>query len=105
MSQAGWRTAELHLALSIAPPASPISAPGPTAPEDVRGWIRDGRGQAERVSTPCAFIAKRSGLRSGPRRSRIGVRGTFPDRLAALLPADVDGLKIRLHATCVLRTC
>jgi maltose alpha-D-glucosyltransferase/alpha-amylase len=25
------------------------------------------------------------------------MRGTFPDRLAALLPADVDGLKIRLH--------
>jgi maltose alpha-D-glucosyltransferase / alpha-amylase len=97
MSQAGWRAAELHLALSSRADLADF-APEPTTPEDVRGWIADVEAQAERVFD--ALRLHRETIRDFDRAlvdRVLAMRGTFPDRLAALLPADVDGLKIRLH--------
>jgi maltose alpha-D-glucosyltransferase / alpha-amylase len=97
MSQAGWRAAELHLALSSRSDLADF-APEPTKPEDVRGWIGDIEAQAERVFDTLRL--HRETIREFDRAlvdRVLAARETFTDRLAALLPADIDGLNIRLH--------
>jgi maltose alpha-D-glucosyltransferase / alpha-amylase len=97
MSQAGWRAAELHLALASRPDLADF-APEPTRPEDVRGWIGEIEAQAARIYD--ALQHHRETTRDSDRALLdrvLATRETFSDRLAALLPADVDGLNIRLH--------
>jgi maltose alpha-D-glucosyltransferase/alpha-amylase len=97
MSQAGWRTAEMHLALASRSDL-PDFAPEPTRPEDVRGWIGGIELQGERVFD--ALRHQRETARDTDRAlidRVLALRETFADRLATLLPPDVDGLNIRLH--------
>ncbi len=97
MSQAGWRAAEMHLALASHSDLADF-APEPTRPADVRGWISDLEAQAERVFE--ALRQQREIIRDSDRvlADRVmALRETFPDHLAALLPADIDGSNIRLH--------
>jgi len=97
MSQAGWRAAEMHLALASRSDLADF-APEPTRPADVRGWISDLEAQAERVFE--ALRQQREIIRDSDRvlADRVmALRETFPDHLAALLPADIDGSNIRLH--------
>jgi maltose alpha-D-glucosyltransferase/alpha-amylase len=97
MSQAGWRAAELHLALASRPDLADF-APEPTRPEDVRGWIGEIEAQAARIYD--ALQHHRETTRDSDRALLdrvLATRETFSDRLAALLPADIDGLNIRLH--------
>jgi maltose alpha-D-glucosyltransferase/alpha-amylase len=97
MSQAGWRAAELHLALESRPDL-PDFAPEPTRPEDVRGWISDVESRATRVFD--ALNQRRDVLKEydRPLVDRVlALRESFADRLAGLLPPDIDGFNIRLH--------
>jgi maltose alpha-D-glucosyltransferase/alpha-amylase len=97
MSQAGWRSAELHLALASHSDVADF-APEPTRPDDVRGWISGLEAQAARVFE--ALRHHREATRDSDRALLdrvLAARETFSDRLAALLPTDIDGLNIRLH--------
>ena len=97
MSQAGWRAAELHLALASRPDLEDF-APEPTRPENVRGWIENLETQARRVFDMLG--EKRDTVRESDRPlvDRIlAQRDTFANHLASLLWPDVDGMSIRLH--------
>jgi maltose alpha-D-glucosyltransferase/alpha-amylase len=97
MSQAGWRAAELHLALASRPDLTDF-APEPTRPEDVRGWISQVENQAKQVFD--ALGQKRETIPESDRAlvdRVLAQRETFADRLAELLPPDIDGFNIRLH--------
>jgi maltose alpha-D-glucosyltransferase / alpha-amylase len=97
MSQAGWRAAELHLALASRPDLTDF-APEPTRPEHVRGWISQVEDQAKQVFD--ALSQKRERIPESDRAlvDRIlAQRESFADRLAELLPPDIDGQNIRLH--------
>jgi len=97
MSQAGWRAAELHLALASRPDLTDF-APEPTRPEDVRGWISQVDNQAKQVFD--ALGQKRETIPESDRAlvdRVLAQRETFADRLAELLPPDIDGFNIRLH--------
>ncbi len=97
MWQAGWRAAELHLALASRSDIVDF-APEPTRPQDVQGWISDIEAQAARVFA--ALRHHRDTIRD-PDRTLIdrvlAAQEALSDRLAALLPIDIDGLNIRLH--------
>jgi len=97
MSQAGWRAAELHLALASRPDLTDF-APEPTRPEDVRSWISQVEDQAKQVFD--ALGQKRETIPESDRAlvdRVLAQRETFADRLAELLPPDIDGFNIRLH--------
>ncbi len=97
MSQAGWRAAEMHLALASHSDLTEF-APEPTRPEDVRGWISDIEARAERIFD--ALSQQRDLIRESDRpllNRVLAQRETFADRLAALLPPDIGGLNVRLH--------
>jgi maltose alpha-D-glucosyltransferase/alpha-amylase len=97
MSQAGWRAAELHLALASRPDLADF-APEPTTAKDVRDWIESIETQARRVFD--ALAEKRDTIRESDRPlvdRVLAQRDGFPDRLAGLLSPDVDGMNIRQH--------
>ena len=97
MSQAGWRAADLHLALASRPDI-PDFAPAPTSPENVRSWIEDVKAQARRVFE--ALAERRDAIRESDRPLADRVlarRDTFSDLVATLLWPDIDGMNIRLH--------
>jgi maltose alpha-D-glucosyltransferase / alpha-amylase len=97
MSQAGWRAAELHLALASRPDI-PDFAPEPTHPEHVQGWISAIEDRGKRMFD--ALNQRSNTIRESDRAlvDRVhALRESFADRLGALLPADIDGQNIRLH--------
>ena len=97
MSQAGRRVAEMHLALA-ASDEIPDFAPEPTDTADVRRWIEQAMARAERAFD--ALKQRREMIREADRPlvdRLLAQRATLPDRLDALLPAGIDGLKIRHH--------
>jgi maltose alpha-D-glucosyltransferase/alpha-amylase len=97
MAQTGKRVAEMHLALA-AHDEFPDFAPEPTKAKDVRRWIAGVTAQGERVFD--ALKARRETAREAERSlidSALALRPSLPDRLAALLPATIDGRNIRLH--------
>jgi maltose alpha-D-glucosyltransferase / alpha-amylase len=97
MSQIGRRVAEMHLALASSSELADF-VPEPTRPADVKRWIDDVLARAERV-----FDALKQGRETIREADRpliddvLAQRATLPDRLHALLPADIDGLNIRHH--------
>jgi maltose alpha-D-glucosyltransferase/alpha-amylase len=97
MSQTGRRVAEMHLALSGSSQFADF-APEPTAPADVRQWIDEVTARAERVFD--ALKQKRDTVRDSDRSlvdQALAQRPTLQDRINALLPPGIDGLKIRHH--------
>jgi maltose alpha-D-glucosyltransferase/alpha-amylase len=97
MSQAGRRTAELHLALAGHPEIEGFAVE-PIQPKDVEGWIGDVMAQAERVFD--ALNMRRDTLREIDRPlvdRALALRKILRDQLEALLPPDIDGSRMRLH--------
>jgi maltose alpha-D-glucosyltransferase/alpha-amylase len=97
MSQTGRRVAEMHLALAGRDEFADF-APEPTAPDDVQRWIEDVIVRAERVFE--ALRQRRDAIREADRglvEQLLAQREALRDRLNALLPPDIDGLKIRHH--------
>jgi len=95
MSQAGRRTAELHLALASNSEIAGF-APEPMRPKDVQSWIGEVTALASRVMN--SLSQRRDMIREPNRRLFDRVmeqRDTLPDRLRALL--SPGGLNIRLH--------
>jgi maltose alpha-D-glucosyltransferase/alpha-amylase len=95
MSQAGRRTAELHLALASNSDIADF-APEPMRPKDVQRWIGDVTALASRVMN--SLSQRRDMIREPSRRlfDRVmELRDTLPDRLRALM--SPVGLNIRLH--------
>jgi maltose alpha-D-glucosyltransferase/alpha-amylase len=87
----------MHLALA-AHDEFPDFAPEPTKAKDVRRWIAGVAAQGERVFD--ALKARRGTTRDAERLlidSALALRPSLPGRLAALLPATIDGQNIRLH--------
>jgi maltose alpha-D-glucosyltransferase/alpha-amylase len=96
-SQTGRRVAEMHLALASSDEFADF-APEPTTPADVQQWIEDVVTRAERVFD--ALMQRRETLKEADRLlvdQALAQRATLRDRLSALLPPDIDGLKIRHH--------
>jgi maltose alpha-D-glucosyltransferase/alpha-amylase len=96
MSQAGKRTAELHLALASNADIADF-APEPMRRKDAQGWIEDVTALASRVFN--SLNQRRDAIREPNRRlfDRVmELRDTLPNRLRALLPPG-GGLKMRLH--------
>ena len=97
MSQTGRRVAEMHLALAGTDEFADF-APEPVTPQDVQRWTDDVMARAERVFE--TLRQRRDTIRDADRPlvdQLLAHRETLRDRLNALLPADVDGLKIRHH--------
>ena len=97
MSQTGRRVAEMHLALASSDKFADF-APEPTRPADVQQWIEDMAAGAERVFE--ALKQRRETLKEADRLlvdRVLALRPTLRDRVNALLPPDIDGLKIRHH--------
>jgi maltose alpha-D-glucosyltransferase/alpha-amylase len=97
MSQTGRRVAEMHLAFAGSDEL-PDFKPEPTRPTDVRHWIADAAARAERVFD--ALQQRRETMKEADRLlidQILAQRATLLDRLNALLPPDIDGLKIRHH--------
>ena len=99
MSQIGRRTAEMHLALASRDDIADF-APEPIAPEDVARWTERRRRRAPSASSTCCS-QRRDALRgSRPRAGRPtagAARRPCTTASSALLPPDIDGLKIRHH--------
>jgi maltose alpha-D-glucosyltransferase/alpha-amylase len=97
MSQIGRRVAEMHLALSVTSQIDAF-APEPTAPADVQGWIEDVLAAAGRVFD--ALAQRREAIKEADRPlvdRLLAQRENLQERLNALLPREIDGLKIRHH--------
>jgi maltose alpha-D-glucosyltransferase/alpha-amylase len=97
MSQTGRRVAEMHLAFAISD-EFPDFAPEPSRPDDVRHWIEEATACAERVFD--ALMQRRDTVKEADRQlidQMLALRATITDRLSALLPPDIDILKIRHH--------
>ncbi len=97
MSQTGRRVAELHLALA-GNSELPDFAPEETRPEHVEGWIAASMERAQRVFG--ALRERRDSLKESDQALAdqvLGYSRTFRERLAALLPRNIDGLNIRHH--------
>src|SRR5437762_2468879 len=97
MAQTGRRLAEMHLALAGSDKIAEF-APEPTKPSDVEQWIDDVVVRAERVFE--ALMQRRDTIREADRPLADQVlahRASLRERLSALLPADIDGHKIRHH--------
>jgi maltose alpha-D-glucosyltransferase/alpha-amylase len=76
----------------------PDFAPEPVRPEDVRHWIEDVVGRAERVFD--ALKQRRDTIKEVDRLlvdDLLAQRASLRERLGALLPPDIDGLNIRHH--------
>jgi len=97
MSQTGRRVAEMHLALAGQRRIRRFRA-GATGPEDVQRWIEDVVVRAERVCDASSSGAMRSREADRPLVEQLlAQRDALRGRLNALLPPDIDGLKIRHH--------
>jgi maltose alpha-D-glucosyltransferase/alpha-amylase len=97
LSQAGRRLAELHMALSSHREIADF-APEPIRAADVRRWLADATAHAEHVLD--LLKARRETIKEADRAlvDRLQAqRATLRDRLAALLPPEIDGMNIRLH--------
>lgn len=97
MSQIGRRVAEMHLALASNSELADF-APEPTGPSDVRRWIDDMMGRAERIFD--TLKERRDSIKEADRPlidQLLAHRANLRDHLNALLPADIDGLNIRHH--------
>jgi maltose alpha-D-glucosyltransferase/alpha-amylase len=94
MSQIGRRVAEMHLALAGNNKLADF-APVPTRPEDVRNWIDDVMIRSERVFD--ALKQRRDTTKEVLIHQVLAQRTVLQDRLNALLPPDLGGLKIRHH--------
>lgn len=97
MAQTGRRVAEMHLALA-GHDELPDFAPEPTRPADVQQWIEEVNGRADRVFD--ALIQRRDAIKEADRPlvdQLLAQRATLGERLGALLPPGIDGLKIRHH--------
>jgi maltose alpha-D-glucosyltransferase/alpha-amylase len=95
MSQAGRRTAELHLALASNADIAGF-APEPMRPKDAQSWVDEVTALASRVMN--SLNQRRDMIREPSRRlfDRVmELRDTLPDRLRALM--SPGGLNIRLH--------
>jgi maltose alpha-D-glucosyltransferase / alpha-amylase len=97
MSQTGRRVAEMHLALAGASDIADF-APEPVRPADVEQWIENVAARAERVFD--ALKNQRDSIKDADRAlvdQALACEATLHERLRALLPPDIDGLKIRHH--------
>ena len=97
MAQIGRRVAEMHLALA-SDDELPDFAPEPTGPADVQRWIEDVIDRAERVFD--TLRQRRDTIKEADRAlvdQLLGESAGLRDRLATLLPTDIDGLNIRHH--------
>jgi len=97
VSQTGKRVAEMHLALAASQEFADFT-PEPTWPEDVERWINDVMARAGRVFD--ALKQRRDAIREADRSlvdQVLAQHDTLLQRLSALLPGDIDGLKIRHH--------
>src|ERR1700733_10952227 len=98
MSQTGRRVAEMHLALAGASEIVDF-VPEPVQPADVEQWIENVTARAERVFDD--LKKQRDTLKEADRTlvdQALAYRATLHESLRALLPPDIDGLKIRHHA-------
>jgi maltose alpha-D-glucosyltransferase/alpha-amylase len=96
MARTGKRLAEMHVALSTS--GAPEFVPEPIVPADVRLWIEEITTRAERVFD--ALQEQRDMIREADRSlvdHLLAQRAIVFDRLAALLPYESEGLKIRHH--------
>jgi maltose alpha-D-glucosyltransferase / alpha-amylase len=97
MSQIGKRVAEMHLALASSDEYADFT-PEPCGPADVQRWIEDVLNRAERVFD--ALKKRRETIKEADRLlidQIVAQRASLQERLGALLPSDIDGLKIRHH--------
>jgi maltose alpha-D-glucosyltransferase/alpha-amylase len=97
MSQTGRRVAEMHLALSGTDEFAEF-APEPVTPQDVERWTDDVLARAERIFE--TLKQRRDAIREADRPlvdQLLAQREGLRDRLNALLPSDIDSLKIRHH--------
>jgi maltose alpha-D-glucosyltransferase/alpha-amylase len=96
MSQAGRRTAELHLALAGHSELADF-APEPVTADDVRRWTGEAIARADRLFDT---LAQRDAVREADRPlvdRLLAQRDALHNRLDALLPSDVGGSAIRVH--------
>jgi maltose alpha-D-glucosyltransferase/alpha-amylase len=96
MSQTGRRVAEMHVALASSETGD--FAPEPTQADDVHRWTKDVVARAARVFE--LFEQHGDTLKEADRAladQLLAYRDNLPDRLEALLPPEIDGLKIRHH--------
>jgi maltose alpha-D-glucosyltransferase/alpha-amylase len=97
MSQTGRRVAEMHLALAGASEIADF-VPEPVRPADVEQWIENVTARAERVFDD--LKKQRDTLKEADRAlvdQALAYQATLHERLRALLPPGIDGLKIRHH--------
>ncbi|MET0445586.1 MAG: putative maltokinase, partial [Pseudorhodoplanes sp.] len=97
MSQTGRRVAEMQMALSSHDDI-PDFKPEPTSADDIKLWTHEIVSRAEPVFS--ALAQRRNGARDTDRAlidQVLALRNDLSDRLKALLPEDIDGLKIRHH--------
>jgi maltose alpha-D-glucosyltransferase/alpha-amylase len=97
MSQTGRRVAEMHLALAGSGELADFK-PEPIRPDDVKLWTQETITRAERV---CEALQQRSSaIRESDRAlvdQFLAYRGSLGQRIGAMLPPDIGGLKIRHH--------
>ena len=96
MSQAGRRAAEMHLALAASEHID--FAPEPINPADVQRWTNEVLAHAERVFD--VLQQRRGGAREADRTlidRALHLHDDLRNRLATLLPPDIEGANIRLH--------
>jgi maltose alpha-D-glucosyltransferase / alpha-amylase len=97
MSQAGRRTAELHLALASSAEDAAF-APEPVAAADLQRWASELAARAARVFD--ILSERRDTVRETERPPvdrMLAARATWDGHLNTLLTPDVDGPNIRLH--------
>jgi maltose alpha-D-glucosyltransferase/alpha-amylase len=97
LTQIGRRVAEMHLAFAGSSEVTDF-APEPIRPADVRQWIEEMTSRLERVfdalNQQCDTIREADRLLVD---KTLAQRAILHDRLKALLPSSIDGLKIRHH--------
>jgi maltose alpha-D-glucosyltransferase/alpha-amylase len=97
LTQAGRRVGELHAALSSSTDLVDF-APQPTSSDDIDLWIDNIKAQAGRVFATLA--ERRDGFREAERALAdqvLAKQADLHERLATLLPHDLDGFNMRLH--------
>jgi maltose alpha-D-glucosyltransferase/alpha-amylase len=97
MSQTGRRVAEMQMALASHDDI-PDFKPERTSPDDIKLWLSEIVSRAEPVFS--ALAQRRNAARDSDRTlidRVLALRNGLRDRLAALLPENIDGLKIRHH--------
>jgi maltose alpha-D-glucosyltransferase / alpha-amylase len=97
LTQAGRRVGELHAALSSSTDLVDF-APQPTSSDDIDLWIDNIKAQAGRVFA--TLTERRDGFREAERALAdqvLAKQADLHERLATLLPHDLDGFNMRLH--------